>query len=159
GNIGKAFSSGTLNLAGTTTWKDSGDFNNSGTLNNLAGATFTIQNGQTLGGGKFNNFGTLIKTGTGTTTSVSVFAPFINTGTIDAQSGTFDFAGDLVQNAGTTSVETGATLKAGSSGFGGSLKLNGGTLNGTGTVTGPVTNAAVVAPGSASSAGTLTLTG
>jgi fibronectin-binding autotransporter adhesin len=157
-NLNKSFSSGTLALAGTTIWKDSGDFNNSGTVNNLAGATFTIQNGQQLGGGKFNNIGTLVKTGTGTSTVVSVFATFINTGTIDVQSGTFDFAGPMTQNAGTTTIETGATLKVGSF-LGAPMSLNGGTLNGTGTFNGNLTNAAVVAPGTASSAGTLTLTG
>jgi hypothetical protein len=158
GNLNKSFSSGTLALAGTTIWKDSGDFNNSGTVNNLAGATFTIQNGQQLGGGKFNNIGTLVKTGTGTSTVVSVFATFINTGTIDVQSGTFDFAGPMTQNAGTTTIEPGATLKVGSF-LGDPMHLNGGTLNGTGTFNGNLTNAAVVAPGTASAAGTLTLTG
>src|SRR5262249_34585621 len=51
GNNDKSFSGGTLNLSGTTVWQDSGNFNlgGNGTVNNLAGATFTIQNGQTLG--------------------------------------------------------------------------------------------------------------
>jgi hypothetical protein len=157
GNANKSFSGGTLNLAGTTTWKDSGDFNDGGgTVNNLSGATFTIQNAQTLGSGTFNNSGTLLKTSIGET-NVSVFATFNNTGTIDVQAGTLNVASDLVQNAGTTIVESGTTLQVGA--FGRSLKLNGGTLTGTGMIVGDVNNAATVRPGGASSAGTLSMTG
>jgi hypothetical protein len=159
GNADKSFSGGTLNLAGTTTWKDSGNFNlgGSGTINNLAGATFTIQNGQTLGGGHFNNAGALIKSDTGMT-KVSTFITFINTGTIDVQAGDLNFAGSWVQNAGATTIETGATLEVGSF-IGGSLSLNGGTLSGTGTLSGDLNNAGTVLPGSASAAGTLSVTG
>src|SRR5262245_46133808 len=159
GNNDKSFSGGTLNLAGATTWQDSGDFNlgGSGTVNNLAGATFTIMNGQKLGGGHFNNAGTLIKSGTGMT-EVSVFITFINTGTIDVQSGDLNFAGSWVQNAGATTIATGATLEVGSF-IGGTLSLNGGTLSGTGTLSGDLNNAATVRPGSASAAGTLSVTG
>jgi hypothetical protein len=159
GNADKSFSGGTLNLAGTTTWKDSGNFNlgGSGTINNLAGATFTIQNGQTLGGGHFNNAGALIKSDTGMT-KVSTFITFINTGTIDVQAGDLNFAGSWVQNAGATTIEAGATLEVGSF-IGGSLSLNGGTLSGTGTLSGDLNNAGTVLPGSASAAGTLSVTG
>jgi hypothetical protein len=159
GNSNTSVSGGTLNLAGTTTWSGTGNFNTQGTavVNNEAGATFTIQNNQSLGSGTFNNAGTLVKTGTGTT-NVSVFINFTNSGTIDVQSGELNFAADLVQTAGSTVIASGATLAAGSF-AGGSMHLNGGTLSGSGTLSGGLINNATVTPGGVSAAGVLTVTG
>ena len=74
---------------------EEGQFAHSSELNSgivlFAGACGLLWLAQTLGGGHFNNAGTLIKSDTGTT-KVSVFITFINTGTIDVQNGDLDFA-------------------------------------------------------------------
>ena len=103
----------------------------------------------------FDNFGTLQKSGgTGTTT----FQPDLHNnagGTVQVLTGAIDFQGDYTQDGGAT------TLAGGNIQFSGSaMNLNGGTLDGAGTATGDVINTGgTVAPGTASSLGTLTLTG
>src|ERR1039458_768580 len=86
---------------GTINWSDTGNltlYNNggspyNGSINNLAGGLFNIQNDQSLSLGSgseyFNNAGTVRKSaGTGTTT---VGVSFTNTGTVDAPQGTLNF--------------------------------------------------------------------
>src|SRR5439155_1390732 len=72
GAADKALAGLTLNLAGTTTWSDSGNLvlANNAVINNQSGALFVILNDQSIqGSGSFGNAGTLLKTeGTGTTT-------------------------------------------------------------------------------------------
>jgi hypothetical protein len=105
-----------LDNAGTATWTGNGALamNTNSVWNNLAGAFFIAQNGDTLGGGNpgqfgdstFNNAGTLQMAGSGVAT-VQAFVN--NTGTIDAASGVLNLA-DGGLNSGTNTVEAGATL-------------------------------------------------
>jgi hypothetical protein len=76
---------------------------------------------------------------------------FCNAGTVDIQSGAgfSTGSGDYSQVAGSTTVD--GTLTAAN------VWVNGGTVNGTGTIAGNVTNAATVTPGDAP--GTLTIQG
>jgi hypothetical protein len=91
----KALDTRTLNNAGTATWTDTGNITASaGTLNNLAGATFNVQNdaaflyppppynGPAL---IFNNLGLFRKSVTPQTTTMQVV--FNNSGTVDVRSG------------------------------------------------------------------------
>ena len=87
----------TIDNLGTTTWTGTGDIRSGigGVFNNLAGAVFDVQNDEpfsfNLGGtpSVFNNAGTFRKTVAVGETIISV--AFINTGTIDEQSGTLTF--------------------------------------------------------------------
>jgi hypothetical protein len=94
------------------------------------------------------NAGTLVKSVDAGTTSFT--APLVNAGTVQATSGTLDFAGGYTQSAGTTQL-AGGTIS-------GNLTITTGTLTGTGTVTGNVVNTGgTVSPGA--SPGTLTIDG
>jgi len=89
--------------------------------------------------------------GSGTTT---IDPDFTNTATVLAQSGTMSFSNTYVQSGGTT------TLGAGGITVATPLQLNGGTLNGSGTITGDVQNNAIVAPGDATTTiGDIDITG
>jgi len=101
----------------------------------------------------FENFGTLQKSGGSGTTA---FQPdLLNHGAVKAQSGTIDFQGTFVQDAGSTALEGGNIQKSGTA-----LAINGGSLNGNGSITGDVNNAGgTVAPGTAMTTGTVTITG
>ena len=97
---------------------------------NASGASFTVQNGRNFTtGGTFSNAGTLA-VGTGST---------------------FTAGGDYTQTAGTTSLQ-GGTLAAT-----GVKDLQGGVLSGNGTVSGDLTNEAMLSPGD--SPGSITITG
>ncbi len=122
----------------TGTWDSQTD--NVAIVNHYGGAT------------NFNNFGTFKKSaGTGTT---SVSIPFANSGTVEAQTGTLVMsASNYTQTAGTTRLTGGAFTSTTN------INIQGGTLAGTGTVTGPVivSGTGALAPGL--SAGTLNLVG
>src|ERR1019366_3090692 len=104
---------------GTINWSDTGNltlYNNggspyNGSINNLAGGLFNIQNDQSLslyfGNEYFNNAGTLRKSGGSATTSISL--PFTNTGTVDGQTGTISFTGGGTID-GSFSAEAGAAI-------------------------------------------------
>jgi hypothetical protein len=158
GNSDKSLSGGTLNLAGAGTWQDNGNFNLGGnaTLDIQSGGSFTINNDKSMAGpGTINNAGTFTKAARPGTTAVSSAVAFNNNGGIvQVLSGTLSFGSDFVQNVGGTSVAAGATLASS-----GNVKLNGGILIGSGTVVSTVTNAGIIAPGSQSSAGVLTVNG
>jgi hypothetical protein len=153
GAADKTLDGRTLNLAGTTTWTDTGNIvlANGATLNNQGSGGFTIQNDQTVSGsGTFRNAGTLNKASAanGTTTIAAGVAFSNNTGgTVNVQSGTLSVAGNYTQNGGDTVVSAGATLASG-----GLVNVLGGTLSGAGTVTGNVSNAGTLF-------GTLTING
>ncbi|HEY1381212.1 MAG TPA: hypothetical protein VGF55_30710, partial [Gemmataceae bacterium] len=146
-------------------------------FNNLAGGTLTVDgNNDVHGGGSptaFNNLGTFVKRAGAAGDGVTSFtAGFNNSGVVDLQSGTLSLdvggtnagavtiasAGRLTatsytQSAGSTSLAGGA-LNATSG-----VTINGGSLTGSGTVTGNVTNAGgQVSPG-VSSPGTVGITG
>jgi hypothetical protein len=160
GNIQNLVGGRKLNLAGTTTFDGAnGDFrtgSNVTTINNsgifLDQTTGTTRIASPFGGSAdqatFNNTGTLRKTGSATTTIISVFN---NSGTVDIQSGSLAFTVAYTQTAGETKLNGGALSSSTT------LTLQGGKLTGTGTVTANVSNAALVSPGA--SPGQLTISG
>jgi hypothetical protein len=132
----------TLNNAGTATW-DGILFlmENGAVINNLAGATWNLENDSAIGfeGGTtpvFNNAGTFQKTG-GTSSSgggIGAEITFNNTGTVTDSSGTL-FASNIGACSGTCggswSVVSGATLQLGS---GATTAALSGPISGAGTV-------------------------
>jgi hypothetical protein len=104
--------------------------------------------------GSFTNAGTVIKSGTAGTSTIGLSGgpTFTNTGTVEATSGTLRFSAGYTQTAGTT------RLNGGSLRFDQTAAIQGGTLAGTGMITGNVNNSGgAVAPGL--SPGLLTITG
>src|SRR5260370_22023669 len=75
--------------------------------------------------------------------SNTVSVEFNNTGTVNANAGTLNFTGAYTQTSGAT------VLNGGGIGSGTLLKINGGTLSGTGTIAGGVsiTSGAALSPG------------
>ena len=87
----------------------------------------------------FNNAGTFTKITAAGTSYANV--AFNNTGTVNANSGTLTFNGVFTQTAGHT-VLNGGNLATNST-----LNIQGGTLKGSGTITGGISNGGTVAPG------------
>jgi hypothetical protein len=149
-----------INNAGTAVWVGVGNIvmSQGAVFNNEASGTFYANNDATFqfGGGinlAFNNAGTFIKsTGTGTTTFDG--PAFTNTGVINVLSGTLNFAFPVfTQTAGAINLN-GGNLKS----MNIPLEIQGGTLQGTGTITGNVNNSGgTLSPGH--SPGTITETG
>jgi len=137
----------TLNNSGTATLAGAGivGTQGGGIFNNLAGGVFDIQNnnGIAISSGSpatFNNFGQFEKSaGTG---SSSFSISFTNNAIVQIESGTVYFSPNYAQIAGATTVASNAILKVS-----GLAMLSGGTLSGVGTVSGTLTNAAIVVPG------------
>jgi hypothetical protein len=124
-----------------------GTFQNDGTFRKSGGTGTTAVGG---GGVVFNNRGTLRVQG-GTLAFVGPGGlGFANAGTVDVQAGTLSVPANYTQNSGRTIVR--GTLEAP-----GVVDLQGGSLSGTGTVTGDVVNFAQVLPGR--SPGVLTVNG
>jgi len=129
---------------GTFEWKDDCDIvaSNSATITN--NGTFDIQGNAGLTGGSdatFNNYGTLIKSGGILTTTIGV--DFNNFGEIRQETGHLAFTeNDLVIPSGEIT-----TLNEGTLTTGGLLDIQGGILNGNGTIIGDVQNGGLVAPG------------
>ena len=101
--------------------------------------SFTIQNGANL------------------TTAATGFS---NSGTVTiGPNSTFTVGGlhDYAQSGGTTTLTSGTSTLAVASGH--SVSLNGGTLNGSGTIQGNLVNSGLVLPGLPGKAGVLTVTG
>ena len=92
---------------------------------------------------------TFHKTGTGTTTSFNT--NFANTGTINVAAGTLDFQSSFTQSAGQTILAGGNLTKTN----GGALIFNGGSLGGSGIVSGAVTmnSGSTLEPGLGASTG------
>jgi uncharacterized repeat protein (TIGR01451 family) len=162
-NVGVTLDTRTLNVAGVTTFGNAtGGSNlslfNGAVVNNLAGAIWSIVNGNGNGiifnggtVGTVNNAGTFQMTG-GVSNSISV--AFNNTGTVSANSGILSFTGSYAQTAGSTLLN-GGSISAGITG----LNINGGKLGGTGSITGnvSVTTGGLLSPGF--SPGVITLNG
>jgi hypothetical protein len=134
----------TLNNSGTTLYNVSNSLVfASGTFNNLSGGVFDARADKLIfasgGTNIFNNAGTLEKTQGAGATNFNL--NLSNTGTVESKSGTLGFNAVYNQSAGTTRLNGGdlstSTL----------LNIQGGTLSGTGTITGNVQNAATLAPG------------
>jgi hypothetical protein len=97
----------------------------------------------------FNNAGTFVKSaGSGTTT---MEVDFNNTGTLEVRTGTLLFTRSFIQTAGTTAL-LGGNLRTTQI-----LDIQGGTLSGSGTITGDVSNGGQISPGL--SVGILTIGG
>jgi hypothetical protein len=137
----------TLNNAATATWTGTGgiQIGTGGILNNTG--TFDCQNDGTQnnpfgGTSTINNSGTFEKSaGTGTTTFV---APVTSSGAVQALSGTMSFTAgtaSYTQAAGST------TLNGGNITSTTTMSIQGGILQGFGTVTANVSNAGQVIPG------------
>ncbi len=158
-----------IDNSGTATWTGTGPIGsgNGAIFNNLAGATFVVQNdasffyncGSLCGvAATFNNAGTFQKTaGTGTTTFTTTV--FNNTGTVSVQSGTLNLAaggtgsGSFTGAAGTTLIFGGGThtlsgavnfptvnFSAGTANLNGNFTSTATTANGgIGNFNGPVT--------------------
>jgi hypothetical protein len=95
------------------------------------------------------NQGVLRKSG-GTNTTI-IQPTFNNSGTVQANSGTVSFGNAFIQNAGQT------VLNGGNFAFSQAAQLLGGTLTGTGTITGSVSNNAAI--GTGASPGLLSISG
>jgi hypothetical protein len=129
----------TLNSNSAATWTGTGNINmDNGTLNIAAATTFDVQNDQTIAwtgnSAVINNAGTFQKSaGAGTSTAGTPNTTFNNTGTVQSLSGTLSFGGSYTQTSGVTRLNGGAMS-------GGSMAIQGGTLEGVGTLTGNVNN-------------------
>jgi trimeric autotransporter adhesin len=148
----------TLNTSGTVTLGNATApaalaLQNNAVVNNLSGGTWNFLNGSgsnaAIGGdgtGTFSNAGTFEMTGG---TNNLLLINFTNNGTVMATTGTFNFQGSYSQRAGSTSLN------------GGSLSASTGqTISGIGTISGNIsTPAGTLAPGTPSTAGSLTVNG
>jgi hypothetical protein len=147
------------------------NFVNNGTVNWVARADFTLNDGSTFtnngtfidqydhglsgNGGTFLNNGTFGKVAGPGTTTVGNNVSFFNAGLVSVQSGTLYVAGgSYTQFAGQTDISAGAVLQAD-----GGVFIGGGLLTGYGSVYGDVTNSGEVLPGEDGSPGALTITG
>ena len=148
---GVNMSSSIFTNSGTVIQSGSGNLNlpfNSGFTNTSTGIydlqndlPFTVNGG---GGGPppFQNAGTVRKTGGTGTTRFEHQVTFTNTGSVEAASGTMEFVDRYTQDSGSTSLHGGALT------FDQEGVFNGGTLVGSGTITGTViNNGADFAPG------------
>ncbi len=138
-----------INNAGTTTWSGGGINSGDGAVfTNQSGGSFNIQSDQfwsfNLGGGAVqlaNQVGGIVtKSSTGGTTTFAGVA-FNTSGTVNANSGTLAFNGGYTQTAGATHL-AGGNLSSNST-----LDIQGGILDGSGTITGNVSNGGHVNPG------------
>jgi len=138
---------GSLTNAGTVAWDVSPGLVGSGTLHNLSSGLLDLRGNSafvTSGSPRLINDGVFRKSaGTGTNT-IPAGLPFINNGTILAQSGTLLFSGSLTNPAGTLAVGGGKIQSTTP------LVIPGGRLTGSGTIEAPsITSAALVEPGAA----------
>jgi hypothetical protein len=143
---------GTLTNNGTVTWSAGTLYGYNGALIYNAGLWDAQSDNQLVmasGTPNFINAGTFRKSGGAGTTTIGW--PFGSSATIDVRTGTLSLANPFVQTAGLTLLEGGNLLL--SQGY----YLRGGTLAGTNTVFGSITNNGVVSPGL--SPGKLTISG
>ncbi len=128
-SVGNTELDGLLINAGTLTWGGS-DYNHfyfsSGTLTNLATGTITIANDVStynLGGGTIVNAGLVRKTNTTGTSTLDV--AFVNTGTLDAQSGILSLIGDYSLTNGTLNFGISSLTNFGKISLSGAAALTG----------------------------------
>ncbi len=151
GNASHDFGGTAIVNNGQFIWNDGGSLRsgNSGSFVNANGATFTdassggavaITNSGITGSFTFTNQGTYIKTGA---TETKIEIPFTNQGTILVNAGNLHFDSTFTQNAGNILLAAGAISQ-----FDNGLNLAAGSLSGSGTIAGNVTNSAALSPGS-----------
>ena len=158
GGANGAFYGLTLTNYGTVTWTNTplyGDNGQNAQIYNYglwnAQSDNTFVGGNNGGTSLFDNFGTFLKSGNTGTTILDSGVVFNNTGTVQADSGTVSFGNAFIQNAGQT------VLNGGNFTFSQVAQLLGGTLTGTGTITGSVSNNAAI--GTGASPGLLAISG
>src|SRR5215472_7402465 len=154
----------TINNAKTATWNGTAFFMlNTAVFNNKSGATWNHQNDSQIawngGSPTFNNAGTFEKTG-GTGVSgggLSSTITFNNSGTVVSKSGTLLLGSAYTQTGGSTALDGGNISLSGTS----ALTEDGGSVLGSGTITGDLTNTGgTVSPTlSANATGTLSVAG
>ncbi|MGB6221763.1 putative Ig domain-containing protein [Haloferula sp.] len=144
----------TLRLEGDTVLEDgqlrmqgSAVVENFGVFDFQDDASLTVFSGTHV----FNNMGTVRKSGGAGTSSVHPAIAFNNTGDVEVLSGTLRIRGDVTQDDGNIRVIDSILS------FDKPLKIDGGRLEGTGTVVADLSNSSVISPGA--SAGTLTIDG
>jgi hypothetical protein len=152
----------TINNKKTATWNGTAFFmENAAVFNNMSGATWNHENDSAIdnGGGSptFKNAGTFEKTG-GTSTSgggVGSSITFNNSGTVISKSGILLLGNLYTQSGGSTELDGGSISISGSA----TLTENGGSVLGSGIITGGLTNTAgTVSPTlTPNTAGTLSL--
>jgi hypothetical protein len=143
---------GTINWTNSTIYSQgpgNAQIYNYGLWNAQSDKTFYGGNGG--GSTLFDNFGTFVKSGNTGATVLDGNVVFNNTGTVQASSGTMSFGGAFVQNTGQT------VLNGGNFTFSQVAQLLGGTLTGTGVITGSVSNNAAI--GTGASPGLLAISG
>jgi hypothetical protein len=151
GSATKVLDQRTINNAGTISWTGFGTVqaSNGATLNNLNGSLYDVQNDYLLSGSidntpTFNNqSGATFRksSGTGTTT---IGINFNNSGLVDLQTGTTTFYNFHQLAGGTTKLNGGNLGNVG----GTPITYDGGTLFGSGTITGQCQNhGATINPG------------
>jgi cysteine-rich repeat protein len=143
---------GTAAMTGTDSFRI--DFTGPGVLNNLAGGTMDVQTDASFAGvsapGTINNAGLFQKSGGSGTSSVLV--KYFNAGMTTSNSGLLSFGPTYTQTAGATRLNGGNVSSTVT------MSIQGGVLEGTGTLTATVNNiGGTLAPGS--SAGQLDETG
>ncbi|MCX6924291.1 MAG: hypothetical protein NT154_13920, partial [Verrucomicrobia bacterium] len=139
---------GSITNAGVVTWTGTGNLTVRGAIHNLAGGLFEIQNNEYLdwvsGSPVFVNDGIVRKT---VATGISYCQiAFINNGTVDVQTGTFQLyqepktlnAGCRFTGAGVSSLSSGTVILAGTI-ESENLALNGASMTGAGSVNGSFT--------------------
>ncbi len=134
-----------LENLGVASWTEAGNISigAGGMLVNLAGARFDIETSGDVGifrngDGTISNSGTLRKRSANTT---SVGVPILNDGLVEIDAGILLSRAAYIQSAGTTRMFEG-TLQASPA-----VMINGGRLEGNGTIGGALVNGAIVSPG------------
>lgn len=143
-----------LNNAGVATWTGTGNISNTAgaVLTNQPPGIFNIQTSGDFLNGRFTNTGKVIKTA-GDGDGITLFTgAIITTGTVDVQSGTLELGSGYTQNVGGVTRLSGGALQSSTA-----LDINGGRIEGSGTITGNVLNDGEIAPGL--SPGLLQITG
>jgi hypothetical protein len=143
-----------LNNSGACLWGGPGPVaaGAGASFNNLPGGTLDLQTDVILTSNSpslmaLDNAGLLLKSGGAAFSTLA--ANFNNYGDVEIKSGSLTFQGAWAQTLGDTTVDAGAILG------GTTLNVQGGTLEGLGTITANVVNSGVVRPGS--SVGILTI--
>jgi hypothetical protein len=122
-------------------WSGSGDFVNDDEteLRNLPNASLLVEAEGEFLGGSLSNAGLLERGGGATITGFT--APVTNRGTVQVRAGTLQLDGGFVQTDGITQID-GASIASALP-----VRIDGGRLQGSGTIEASVVNAETVAPG------------
>ncbi len=149
----------TVNISGNSQWTTGHIRMSGGQLINKPGGTFTTGIDANIfafnGQGSILNEGTFTKSaGAGTSTNIQL--PFTNSGTVNANGGTILFSSTYTQTAGALVLNGGSVSRNG-----GTFTIQGGKIQGGGTITGAVnaSSGVTIEPGIGSTTGTLSISG